>query len=258
MKTLELSLTEVHNKCSDMLKDIINLCEKNQITYFAIYGTLLGAIRHNGPIPWDPDVDLYVPDHEIPLLIDAVNTQLNNKYWVDYRQKGDYPKAFPRIGYKGYETSILHIDIFRMSGLPDNYNERMRITRKGNRLRIIRRLKDKSVNNEVDKTLKAKLLKTLVYFIPTNWIIKEIDNLCGKYRTFSTNYVGRVLGNGAIYEASKFSSYILMPYDNFEIRVPVGYDSLLKQMYGDYMQYPPEAERRKFEEAIYVIKPLKK
>ena len=105
---------------SEMLKTVAEICEKNNIRWYMAYGSTLGAIRHGGPIPWDYDIDIYVPECDLDTFLSAMKRELPSKYWVDYREgRGPY-RAFPRIGLTGYETEILHIDVYRLGGLPDD------------------------------------------------------------------------------------------------------------------------------------------
>ena len=181
MADLKLTIDDLHDYCSTMLKDITTECENNNIPYYLIYGSLLGAVRHNGPIPWDPDVDLYIPEFELNRFITAIENKYSNKYWVDFRNDGITPKPFPRIGLKGYETEILHIDIFRMSGLPNNKFKQVLLTKRGRNLWVL--WKAKTINPRtyyVDKKKRAVsyLLKLASLPLSVEHIINTIDLLC--------------------------------------------------------------------------------
>lgn len=260
MGDLRITINEMHKYCSDMLKDIVQLCEKEDIQYYAIYGTLLGTIRHKGPIPWDPDVDLYVPNNEIERFVNSVEKYLGDKYWVDFRNGKGMDKPFPRVGLRGYETEILHIDIFRMSGLPNGKTAQHAITKRGRRLWVM--WKAKSIVPRVYYTDKRKVvmayfLKLITAPISINYIIKTIDKLCSKYEVFSTDYVGRVMGQGAIYNKSFFEGYERKKYSNFIVRVPQKADELLTIMYGNYKEIPSKDYRDKMMDKKYVIKEIK-
>lgn len=259
---LRLTINEIQKCETDMLRDVITVCEEFDISYYAIYGTLLATIRHKGPIPWDPDVDLYVPDNDIKRLIELLENKMGDKYWVDYRNDYLTPRPFPRIGLKGYETEILHIDIFRMSGLPNGVIEQKIFTGFGRLLYVIWRAKTVNpqitYHNNIKKMISSYLIQFLSFPFSLSIIIKLIDGMCRKYPVFSTNYVGRAMGVGAIYVKSLFYEYTRKSYCDFFIRVPIGYEKLLKIMYGDYMKYPPQEYRDKQMNTVFVVNSIKK
>ena len=256
METMMLKLDEVQIICTKMLKDITSLCEEYDIMYYVMYGTLLGTIRHEGPIPWDPDIDLYMPEFEISRFIQYVQERYSNEYWIEYRNEGMPPKSFPRVGLKGYKTSVIHIDVFRMTGLSDNTVERLLMTKLGYSLRVLRRIKEEKEYKNKKQALEGTFIKTITFFIPTSMIIKLIDYLCNKYRVFSTDYVGRVLGNRAIFKRELFDDYVMKSYTDFDVRVPIGYHELLTILFGDYMTYPDEAYRKELMNQQFLIEPI--
>lgn len=256
MTDMVLNIEDLHAVCNTMLKSVVTVCESCGIPYFLIYGSLLGAVRHNGPIPWDSDIDIYVPEYEIERFVNTIEDKLGEKYWVNFRNKGSVPKPFPRIGLKGYSTDILHIDVFRMSGLPHGFLRPQLMEICGRFLWILWRAKTidpKTEYSDSKRTIYAYAMKLFSAPFSVSFIIRSIDYLCKKYKTYSTDYVGRVMGHGAIYKKSLFESYVMFPYADFFVRVPTGYDELLRTMYGDYMQFPPEEERRRNEQAIFQI-----
>lgn len=256
MGDLSLSISEVHSICTEMLCDITSMCEKEGISYYMIYGSLLGTIRHNGPIPWDPDVDIYVPENEIPTFVDAVKRNYMDRYWVDYRDS-EPKKPFPRIGLKGYDTEVLHIDVFRMSGFPESLLKRKIAENLGRLLWILWKAKNINPRKYYRKkkmVIAAYVFKGLAFPVKSKTIISWIDSLCKRYELFSTDFAGRVMGRGAIYKAEYFKEYIMKPYAGFMVRVPKGYDNLLKDMYGDYMKFPPYEKRVDAMNKKYIIK----
>ena len=260
MADLYLTIEEMHRYCIDMLKSVSELCENENIAYFVVYGSLLGTIRHNGPIPWDPDIDIYVPENEIDRFVSAVKTKLNDKYWIDYRDERFVPKPFPRIGLKGYNTEILHIDVFRMSGLPNKKFQQKLLTKRGRTLWVLWKAKtinpSKYYKKNKKKRLGAILLRVLAAPFSVEYIIKNIDRLCEKIDVFSTNYVGRVMGQGAIYEKDYFEHYEMHTYTDYSVRIPNRAEDLLKKMYGDYLKYPSEEYRNKMLKRTFYIEEL--
>ena len=256
---MDLNLQEVQKYGTEMLRDLTGMCERRGIPYYAIYGTLLGTIRHSGPIPWDYDIDIYVPENELKNFLNAVKEDYNEKYWIDYREDAPIPRAFPRIGLKGYETEILHLDVFRMSGLPDGRFMQKLLTGYGRSLYVIWRAKTldtKFYYPDLKRRIYARFIKMIMFPFSINMILKKIDRLCSKYEVMSTGYVGRMMGEGAIYPTECFKNTILHPYADFLIRIPKEYDKLLTQMYGDYKKYPPKEEQDRFFSMTYHVREL--
>ena len=260
MEEMHLNIEELHGYCINMLNDITQMCEKEGIPYYVIYGTLLGTIRHKGPIPWDPDVDLYVPNNEINRFVRAVEANYGNRYWVDFRKKGLTKKPFPRVGIIGYETELLHLDVFRMSGLPNNPVSQILLTKIGRLLWVL--WKAKTIDPKKYYVSKKKVLGTYFFRIialpfSVNNIIRLIDKLCNKYEVFSTDFVGRVMGQGAIYKKIYFTEYETRQFSDFVVRTPKHPEKLLKRMYGDYMKVPPKEYQTKMMNRTFIIKELK-
>lgn len=256
---MDLNLQQMQKYGTEMLKDITEMCEKRNISYCAIYGTLLGTVRHNGPIPWDCDVDIYVPENQLKTFLNAVKEEYCEKYWIDYRDETTIPRAFPRIGLKGYETEILHIDVFRMSGLPNGKLMQKVLTFCGRSLFVVWKAKTldlKFYYPDLKRRIYATVIKTVTFPFSVNLILKKIDRLCSKYEVMSTDFVGRMMGRRAIYPTECFADTILHPYADFMIRIPKGYDKLLTQMYGDYMEYPPKEEQDKYFSMTYHVREL--
>ncbi len=260
---MDLTIKEVQAYGTDMLRDVVAICEREGIQYYAFYGTLLGTVRHAGPIPWDYDIDIYVPENQILRFVDAVDHELGDKYWVDFRRNTKTPRPFPRIGLKGFETDILHIDVFRMSGLPNRWTNRKIITWAGRKLFVIWKSKTVDLDfynlyyPDTKRKVLAKVVKWISWPVTPQRALHSIDSLCGKYPVMTTDYVGRVMGKGAVYLTRYFQNTLLLPYADFMIRVPEGYEQLLSQLYGDYSELPPKEKREKNLNRIYHVRELK-
>ncbi len=257
----EYTLTEVQEITTDILRNVAEIAEEENLTYFAMFGTLLGTIRHGGPIPWDYDVDLYVPENEIGHFVEVLGKRLPDKYWVNYRNEGGVPQKFPRIGLRGYETEMLHVDIFRMVAVPDDEKEEARLWK---RARFWSKIwKAKVIDPDyyyktAKRRIQAKLVKVVFKPIPLKKVVAEMDRACSVYVVGETENVGNAfrMKMNRRYPAEYFSDHALKPYCDFQIRVPLHYEEILKTTYGDYMKLPPESERRKMEDMKYVIREL--
>jgi lipopolysaccharide cholinephosphotransferase len=253
----------------DILEVFLAICEKHQLRYFAIDGTLLGAVRHRGFIPWDDDVDIGMPrkDYErflevAPAMLPA-HLALTNKR----NERGNPHLYFSRIR-NGNTTHItkfaqdcninhgIFIDIFPKDGLPNGKKGRQFL----DHLVLLRRLDRKYRTSWQDcPTWRSKMLllpfrllrlfagPDFFYFRQEKWICKyDFD------RSDLAFHFWHGIDPQAIHDKHCFDEYVLLDFEHLKLRCPAGYDKHLKDKYGDYMQYPPVDERRGFHESVVI------
>ena len=253
---MKMTLKEVQECCTEMLSEVVSLCEKNNVPYFMFYGSLIGTIRHQGSIPWDSDVDIAVPECNQAAFLKAME-HLPDKYWVDYRQTGAYPRCFARIGLKGYDTYWLHIDVYRLMGYSGSTFRNRIISNYGHlliRMRLVKTVDDSVYFGK--KRMAVKVLKVLLKPISINHIIKSFDKLCTKYPFDTAPYVGTQDGIQWIIPKRCVEGYEMKKYENLSVRVPKGYDEALTLWYGDYMTPPDDNYVQKALKHEYEIKVL--
>lgn len=129
----QLSLEEIKQYSIEILKDIQNVCSRLNITYFLDSGSLLGAIRHNGFIPWDDDIDISMPRPDYEIFIKEYNNNCNpkfrvksieidSKYWFPYAKVYDTTAILYENGINPFNLG-LSVDVFPIDGYPDNLQE---------------------------------------------------------------------------------------------------------------------------------------
>lgn len=247
-KTLKLSTAETRDEVSKILRAVVSICDQNKITYYCEAGTVLGAVRHAGPIPWDYDADIVVPNNELDYFVECCARFLPDEYWIDYHTlpTGGY-NEFPRIGKKGYSTEHLHLDAFRLIGLPDAEEEQLDILK---RTAYFGRLWDAFDHKLLDLAKRIYHLEINEFFTRLNMelkgditFLKEMDELCALYPYESSEYVLNphgIYGVKSIFNKSVYGKGLLMPYLDFFVRVPSETDYYLNRYYGDYMEFPPQ------------------
>src|SRR5699024_4899912 len=130
---MRLTLKELQDIETEMLREVSEICERNNIDYYLAYGSVLGAVRHKGPIPWDDDVDIIIPISQITKFVKCARKELSGRFYVDYHDRNRSSIIlFPRIGLKGYSTKVLHIDVFKMIGAPSKPEEQEKFKNKLN------------------------------------------------------------------------------------------------------------------------------
>lgn len=252
-----MTITEMQAIETEMVKEVVEICERNNITYFLHCGSALGAIRHQGPIPWDPDVDIIVPNNEIDNFCAAMRRELPEKYYLDYYETNkSYPCLFPRIGLRGYSTKILHADIFILTGMPSNKNDQIRTHKKAKLLKLVFYFKHEIENPFLPnyKKLIRYVIKLVLLPISRQWLINKFQNYCSKYPYNTAEYVSNLAGHYGTKNVLKKSIYgngSVVKYGGFDVKIPEQYDSYLKHYYGDYLKLPPKTERN--ENNTYLI-----
>ena len=234
----------------DLLRKTADFCEQNGFRYFLCGGTLIGAIRHNGYIPWDDDIDIAMPRPDYDRFVQTFNQPDNYCQVVDLDTDINYPYAFAKVYdnrtilkelyYKG-EIGV-YIDLFPADGVKC-VNQIRKI------MRLHKILHTKRANY-YKRTISKKIINTfgklLLLPFSAHQIATWIDNECRKYAFGSLPKAGVIanpLGIGEMVDKSVFDSDVYWEFEGREYRVPVGYDIWLRSIYGDYMQLPPEEHR---------------
>ena len=256
-------MKELQEKGSSMLNTVGNICEANGITWFMAYGSLLGAIRHHGPIPWDYDIDIYVPEKELERFVQVLKKELPTQYWVDYRDNNKFKRSFPRIGLSGYETEILHVDVYRLCGLPAN-NIIFKLFAFWSRvLFVLWKSRVIDIDNyypDAKRKRVSKMVKALTSWIPLDWLLIQLDKQANKIPLEAATYASCPFETQSCakrVDKTVFDQSILVDYDGFKVRVPKDYERYLQIEYGDWRQLPPKAERDRQLNKMYEVKALK-
>ena len=258
---MKLTIKELQSIETDILKEIIEICDRNNIIYYLAYGSVLGAVRHNGPIPWDADADIILPYNELKKFIVIVRKELSDKYFLDYYDINNYfTPTFPRVGLKGYSTVILHVDVFCLCGLPENKNDQRKFAAKISKLKYIHYYKIASEKYRgrmsVKQKIKNSIYKVLYLTHSLSHVRREFDGLCSLYPLNKSKYVANaswINGLNKVEENIFYGEGAFINYSNFKVRIPEQYDRYLKFWYNEYMKYPPVNERC-IKEVYHIIK----
>lgn len=251
----------------DILNHVNKFCKENNIRYFLAGGTLLGAIRHKGYIPWDDDIDIMMPrkDYEQFKNIYLKKTNTNYKlYHYSVERKYNYP--FIKIGDK--RTSIIenqikdndfgvNIDIFPLDKFTNDKSIQKKYFSKNRKLRLLLWRKQNKINWNVKYRSKTKtFLKNIILYIyyqgilniiSKNYICKTIDrNSKNLNNSSNLEYMGGYIWGyyeKELIPIKAFKDSVPVEFEGNFYPAPIGYDRYLTGLFGNYMQLPPESER---------------
>ena len=254
----KISNKEVKMIQIDILKHVSKFCEDNDIKYFLSGGTLLGAVRHKGYIPWDDDIDIMLLRKDYDKFIKLFNVN-SNKYKVFSNDTDKlYPFPFAKVSDLNTllkeNTNIkyplgINIDVFPLDILPDNEYESIKFYRKVKVLKKIYILK--SLKFKKDRTFIKKAIQCFAYIvlkpISVESIVKKICKISIKYNMKDSRYIGCVVwGYGMKERMNKgvFNETIKVEFEGDMYNAPIGYDEYLRSLYGDYMKLPSVEKRQ--------------
>lgn len=161
------------------LKEFHYICEKNEIPYELAYGSLLGAIRHGGSIPWDYDVDVFVPFEYREKLVEVLKKDLKQEFYFycpeSYNTCRHY---FIRITPIGMRSEVLHIDVFFLTGVPNSPGEINIYQQEIKKLSKIRFHKLVDIKTEsagsLKRMIRLAIKKLNIYLCRLNLLIRDI------------------------------------------------------------------------------------
>ncbi len=243
----------------DILIDVVKFCDEHSIEYLLAYGTMLGAVRHKGFIPWDDDIDIYMTRTNRNKFLELFVGEAKPEYLEaigphDVRSKNTFTKVIDTRTYKAeadytYPDGELgvDIDIFTLDGQPDDDREFEKWFSKLERLYTL----DFFMTLGKFKTLKRKLAAVAIFpikiFYPRKKLRLKIDKIHEQYPYETSKYAGATDGvccrrvDRAPREC--FDEYIWADFEGHKFKMAKGYDVIMTKMYGDYMKLPPEEER---------------
>lgn len=262
-------LRAIQEKSLEILVYFKEFCQKHGLLFYFCGGCCIGAIRHKGFIPWDDDIDVFMPRKDYERLAQLWPKEADPQYAYCRSDKGHYLRSLLSavsdenttfIKERQQDLDISHgirLEILPLDGCPESRFARKR--------QILWALIYSMFNNNEAPTSKGKgaylLGRFLLTLTPTQgmryrvwrlaekrmsrWPItpetKHITELCARYQYMVNDY-----------PAEAFASAKWVEFEGLSMPVPIGYDTYLRMAFGDYMQLPPEEERIPKHEAVLV------
>lgn len=259
----KLTLKEIQDLSLDILKEVDRFCAENGINYSLAYGTMIGAVRHKGYIPWDDDIDVFMLREDYDRF---AKTFKSDKYiFIDSNNTPDCYVAFGRVCDDTLTTSAqtvpwlgggrrtgLWIDIFPLDPAPDDPVEFERLHRlKKHLLSYSYRIRKSYAKFEKGMNLKqlSQVFTHAVFHKNRSRqnaadYIRYIHYLYSQKPVSAQNhYTCNIASTLQQYDAADVQDYVMLPFEDTQFKVFAGYDNMLRKTYGDYMALPPKKDQ---------------
>jgi lipopolysaccharide cholinephosphotransferase len=255
----ELTLQEMKEIELELLKKFHSFCVENNIRYFISHGTLLGAIRYKGFIPWDDDVDLLVPREDYDRLL-SIYQDSERYHLISYENNKEYFFPFAKfcdMTTRKVETNVdngvdhgLAIDVFPLDCWDDDLEKaKLEVKhQKRNRFYLgLTKLEKPDSHHPVKRFVKG-IYMALYKLRGSAYYVEKIIQCANKPEQKGSRYMGckawNVYGERDILPAEVFAEAIELEFEGQKFFGPVGYDAFLTSLYGDYLPEPPVEKRK--------------
>ena len=251
-----MTIDEIKKVQLDILIYVDKICKDNDINYSLAYGTLIGAVRHKGFIPWDDDIDIVLIRYEYEKLLDVLKKDNNPKYktfsmkdegyFYPYAKVSDLNTRITEKNWPDYKNLGVNIDIFPVDYLPikrekEHYDKTMyyvsclhncltniAYTHKNIAIRIIKRI------------LRFRIVKRCRQV--DEWYWKNKINEMTRIPE-SKSMACIVDGDYCVWDKSIFDKYIKIDFEKHDFNAVENYDTMMREYYGEYMELPDKKER---------------
>jgi len=251
----DIYLHKLHCELLDIMSEIDRLCSLYGLRYYLVGGTLLGAIRHKGFIPWDDDLDIAMPRDHFERFISIANDRLNScfelqwittnaEYWQVFGKVCRKGTLFKEPGLKKFNPTGIFVDIFPLD-ISSSFSPRLE-----NKKKWIGRISTIIwTKNSCEKGIRHFLQCMIASVIPTSLLQKIMIRIMKGAKRYGTSHY---VNFGSQYKLVKqtmptdwYGDGIVLQFENRKYKAPVEYDKVLKSIYGpNYMDIPPKEKRR--------------
>ena len=254
---------ELHSKLLAMVKDFHKFCVENNITYYTLGGTSLGARRHKGFIPWDDDIDVGIPRDDYNRLIalaDKLPEYLEIKF---YQNTEKSPMHFVKLvdkrttlierRYTDYLEG-LYIDVFPLDGARDPQKYKGE-EKRWKRIQFLQAMVIYHCQTTIPKSLSKKAFRAICKITSLTRIHNQIEKEMTKFTVNESELIANYLGawgSKEIMPKEIMGTPVLYQFEDTQLYGPQKIDEYLTHLYGDFMKLPPK-EKQVFKHDFYVL-----
>ncbi|MBR4422204.1 MAG: LicD family protein [Erysipelotrichaceae bacterium] len=243
----------------DLVSELFRVCKKHDLRVFIYAGSLLGTIRHGGFIPWDDDMDLFLPREDYDKLVEVAPQEFKEPYFLQNALSDrEFFIGYSRLrnsdttGILKWEKSLtynngVYIDIFVMDAFIDDPKL---VAEQRKKAKFYAKLAghyyaDPAKRNMMQKAALALYQKTFCKLVPYETIIRKYNSILRMYEGKTDKYA--ILTHTDSFnnwcDKADIAETIWMDYENIKVPVPVNYKKMLTTQYGDYMKLPEPKDR---------------
>lgn len=259
----EIDIEELKKIQIEILVAIDQFCQQNSIKYSLSSGSLIGAVRHNGYIPWDDDIDIMMPRADYDRFVSSFNgvfehlsllaPEIDSDFYAPYANVFDNRTLLLENdnGHRGVNLGV-KIDVFpidKVASKLEDYVRDMKMVERLNLIMYVKRLENFwNHKKRLKDFVKIGILKIISCCFPYSYLQRKIKSIAVNESNIDSEYVDNAVFNIYSRKITRFKKtvmedYINMPFEGQSFSVVKDYDSVLRKMYGDYMQLPPENQR---------------
>lgn len=261
----KISFRDAQLGAYEILKFLDAFCRKNNLTYFLMYGSLIGAVRDKGIIPWDDDIDIMMPRPDYDKLIQICSTENILPFKLfENSIVSEYPHPISRMSDQRYKTNFanekdygigLFVDIYPLDGVGDDLKKAHKLIKKAYRNASLCFLTSRKKFGRDNTKSKIRMAVKFPAYIWANLLgnhhyIKKSIKLCKEYSYEESKYVSGIAqpfresnGENKNIYLKEWFEVIETEFEGRKFCIPKGYDKILKMGYGDYMEPLPENQR---------------
>lgn len=264
----EHQLSELQVRLLSMLEWFHNYCEENKLRYYIVEGTVIGAIRHHGFIPWDDDIDVGMPRRDYNRLMALMKDRIGN-YFLEtpYTDNRDYfypwcklcDVTTTKIEKNRYNHRLgIYIDVFPIDGLGNTREESLKNYRGIDFLNMLWASRYCAFNRQRSFAKNAAIaLGRLIpqWLLDNKKLVRHIDRRCQKLDFDSSEYVCCTLSTyrgKEIMEKRIYGKPSEHEFENITVYVPEQYDAYLRTIYGQWWVMPPREKQVSQHDYVYL------